>query len=128
VQLVFPLLNSGEFFIMKLLLNGSPSPRDISFNITADELPPVIKPQYLPNDAISTTSEKREFDVPLLIFGIMYLLFGSSIFSIIYSSWSELPLISNGLVQYIQQLGIRGWSILVSIIPTLFFILIVIML
>lgn len=64
----FPLLNSGEYFISKLLIKGEPPRHEIKegeenrrlidygsydlfdFTITADELPPEIASQHLPPD------------------------------------------------------------------------------
>jgi phosphatidylglycerophosphatase A len=43
----FPLLNKGEFFLVKLLLNGSLHPFDLEFHLLVDDLPRIIKPKRL---------------------------------------------------------------------------------
>ena len=90
VSFSFPVLNSGEFFIVKLLLNGAPETKAFIFAITADELPPTLKIQHLPPDAIAT-SRKRGFDRGPLIVGSVFLLFGSAVATLVWNNFSKMP-------------------------------------
>lgn len=47
LRLSFPLLNEGEFFIVKTLCRGYPEPEKIQFRITAEGLPPTLKMRSL---------------------------------------------------------------------------------
>jgi len=47
-QLDFPLLNRDEYFLLKILLDNRLEPEELRFEITADDLPPTLEPQYLP--------------------------------------------------------------------------------
>jgi len=48
VSYVFPLLNRREFFMTRLLLNGTPVEKDFEFSIICAGLPPILKPVPLP--------------------------------------------------------------------------------
>ncbi len=76
-KVTFPcaLLNKGEFFLVKFLLEGSVAPGDLLFQITADDLPRTIRPRSLPFEAIKERSKGIEW-VPLVI-GIACLLLSS---------------------------------------------------
>ena len=68
----FPLLNSDDFFIAKILLEGEPKDKDFSFSISVDDLPPTLKPRFLPPDLVDT-GEKRKFEIVLLVVGFLCL-------------------------------------------------------
>jgi hypothetical protein len=87
----FPLLNSKEFFITKILLQGEPKKWDFRFSISVDDLPPTLKPKFLTRDLIDT-GEKRKFEEGLLVSGFVCLAIGASIAGLIYAQW---PIISS---------------------------------
>lgn len=80
VQFLFPLLNKGEFFIVKLLIKGSPNKKDIEFTISVDDLPPKLVVERLPREKIATKEEKEEkqFEKGMFITGVIFLLLGVS--------------------------------------------------
>jgi hypothetical protein len=41
----FELLNPGDYFALKLLVDGRLRPREVELRLTADNLPPIIRPQ-----------------------------------------------------------------------------------
>lgn len=57
----FPLLNKGDFFLVKLLLDGKLPIREMQFQVQADDLPRTIKPEWLPDGATSTSKRKVEW-------------------------------------------------------------------
>ncbi len=127
LRYVFPLLNSGEFFITKLLLNGTPAEEDFRFSIVSDELPPTLAPVPLPYDSIGT-SRKREFQYPLLIVGLLITALGLAIVKLIYDVWSSLPSWSElGAWGFFTSLGLSGWVLFVSIVPAFVFLLLGVM-
>jgi len=85
----FPLLNSDDFFIAKILLEGEPKDKDFSFSISVDDLPPTLKPRFLPPDLVDT-GEKRKFEIVLLVVGFLCLALGSSLASLIYAQWATI--------------------------------------
>lgn len=48
VQLSFPLLNHGDYFLLKLLVKGDVNLSVLEFTILVDDLPPTIKPISIP--------------------------------------------------------------------------------
>lgn len=71
----FPLLNQGDFFLVKLLINGRLKYPDLEFHILADDLPRVIQPKRLPHG--STTASKG-IDWSGIVVGGVFLLLGLS--------------------------------------------------
>ena len=123
----FPLLNSREFFITKLLLNGTPEEHDFSFSIVSDELPPTLAPVPLPYDSIGT-SRKREFQFPLLIAGLLITVLGLAIVKLIYDGWSSLPCWSElSIWGFFSSLKLSGWALFVSFVPAFLFLLLGVM-
>lgn len=115
VKLIFPLLNRGEFFITKLLINGIPKTNDFSFTITADDLPPSLEIKRLPFEAISTKEEEGvKFDWQPFLAGIIFSLLAFSLFNVIASSWHLMPSLSKFGLKIIFSLGLKGWSIIIS--------------
>lgn len=85
----FPLLNSDDFFIAKILLEGEPKDKDFSFSIAVDDLPPILKPRFLPPDLLDT-GEKRKFEIGLFIGGFVCLVIGSALAGLIYAQWPTI--------------------------------------
>lgn len=121
----FPLLNSGDFFITKLLINGNPSEKEFKFTISAEELPPSLKTQSLPIDALSIKGKKRvRFEKGLLLAGVSMLLMGLSILKLIYNSVSKFPSVFDiGIFKFVSLLNTLDYTIIISIIPALSLIL-----
>lgn len=127
VRFIFPLLNSDDFFITKLLLNGSPKEEEFTFSIVADELPPKLRPVHLPYEFIGT-SKKREFAFPLLTAGLVLTGLGLAITKLIYDSWSTLPSWSVvGPWDFVVGLGTSGWATIISILPAFLLLLLGVM-
>lgn len=55
----FPLLNKGDFFLVKLLLSGRAKSKDFAFRIIADDLPRSLSATWLPSNAFS----ERKFEI-----------------------------------------------------------------
>ena len=114
-----PLLNSDEFFIVKLLLKGDAKPKDFRFSITVDDLPPILTPKPLPFGLLSK-EEKRKFEPALLVIGIIFVILGCSIAGLIYHSWPVLVSAWNtGIWKVFLDNGVLMSSALLSAIPTL---------
>jgi len=71
----FPLLNQGDFFLVKLLLNGRLKYPDLEFHILADDLPRVIQPKPLPPR--STTASKH-IEWSGIVVGAIFVILGLS--------------------------------------------------
>jgi hypothetical protein len=115
-----PLLNSGDFFITKILLNGSPKTDDLVFSISADYLPPTLTATYLPMDAIQTSKTRKgnvEF-APLTI-GLGILLLGLAVIPLLINQWPSFPDFGQlGFWGFFHNLGLTGWAIIVSILSS----------
>ena len=68
----FPLLNSGDFFIAKLLLSGELDDNDIDFRILSEDLPRVLRLKRIPPDVYERQASWLEW--PPLIIGLTLLL------------------------------------------------------
>jgi hypothetical protein len=123
----FPLLNSGDFFIAKLLLNGTPKTEDLKFTVVVDELPPTLKPERLGYDAISSPSKKHEFEFSLLGVGLTFAVSGLSSFKVIYDSWHVVPSIGQGVSEFLSHISFGSAAVILSIIPAFIFLLIGVM-
>lgn len=128
IEYKFNLLNSGEFFITRLLINGKPSEKDFIFKIAAEELSPILETKPLPYDAIES-GVKKVFDIGDLITGMIFILLSGAIFKLIADSWLKMPSFrSLPLLKYIQNLGLSGFSVYISFIPAVIFLILGIML
>ena len=106
----FALLNSDEFFIAKILLEGEPKEQDFKFSISVDDLPPTLRQRFLPPDLVDT-GEKRKFEIGMLIGGIVCLALGSSLSGLIYAQWPTISeLWGVGFLTTLKE----NWLILVS--------------
>ncbi|KKL23522.1 hypothetical protein LCGC14_2424550, partial [marine sediment metagenome] len=106
----FALLNSDEFFIAKILLDGVPKEQDFKFSISVDDLPPTLKQRFLPPDLVDT-GDKRKFKTGSLIGGIVCLALGSSLAGLIYAQWPTISALWG--VEPLATLK-QNWLILVS--------------
>ncbi len=117
IRHVFPVLNSNEFFITKLLLNGTPKEKDFSFSIISDYLPPTLKPIRLPHDSL-WSSTKKIFSFFPLSFGLIVIFFGLAIAMLIYDSLPSLPSWNKlGPLGFFTNLGLSGWAVFVCVVP-----------
>lgn len=119
VSFLFPLLNTGEFFVTKLLLQGRARPKDFLFSITVDDLPPTLCPIPLPHDLIDT-GKKRGFEGELLVLGVILLLFGASFAGVIFGHSSTLQECwTRGVAASFPQHWILLLSVVVTAIPAI---------
>lgn len=110
VVFTFALLNSGEFFISKLLLHGKATPKDFKFSITVDDLPPTIDAVRLPHDLIES-EKKRKFAPDLLVVGLILTVVGSALAGLIYAQWPVLLMCwRTGLITSFPE----HWPIIIS--------------
>lgn len=119
VTFAFPLLNTGEFFITKLLLQGKAEPEDFKFTITVDDLPPVLRTVRMPPDLVEG-EKRREFDWTPLVIGGIFIAIGAAIATLIYLQW---PIVSASWDQGIVAAFPANWlaltSCLVAALPAL---------
>jgi hypothetical protein len=119
VSFEFPLLNAGEFFITKLLLQGRASRKDFTFRITVDDLPPTVSPVPLPYDLVET-GKKRQFEYGLLWAGLIFLLLGASFAGLIFAHWPSLQECwTKGLIASFRQNWVLLLSSVIAVIPTI---------
>ncbi|OLN23702.1 hypothetical protein BTO30_02905 [Domibacillus antri] len=128
IEYNFALLNSDDFFITKLLINGTPKTEDFAFSIAAEELPPVLKTAYLSHDLIGHSEEKREFEIELLVMGLAFSLLGLSIFKVVIDNISPLFSGKFNLINFISNLGFSEFALFLTSIAGLFFTLLGILL
>jgi len=106
----FPLLNSGEFFITKLLLQGVAKTKDLKFTITVDDLPPVLTAVRMPPDLIAG-ERKRKFEWELLAIGSVLTAMGAAISTLVFLQWEViLQSWNQGLIASFP----RNWTTLLS--------------
>lgn len=126
VTINFPLLNSGDFFILKLLLNGTPKSDAWQFSIVVDELPPILKTERLNYDSIAS-SKKREFEFSLLGFGLLATFCGLAQFKVIYNELAYLPNFEGSLVNLFSKINLDTVAVVLTFISALIFFLIGVM-
>ncbi|MFD1359085.1 hypothetical protein ACFQ4X_14290 [Fictibacillus halophilus] len=120
IEYNFPLLNAGEFFITKLLINGSPLLSDLKFTIEGEELPPELDIKELPPEAlISQKSEKRvKFKLEMFLIGISLTYFGLILINLLYGNLDRLPSLNKlGFIKFMFNLSFIDVVILMSIFP-----------
>jgi len=121
IKFEFQLLNSRDFFIIKLLIDGKTSPSNFKFTIVSEELPPILKYEYLPSESLQD-EKKKYFKLPALITTLIFLIFCLSLDLLIINNWKYLPSITQlGFYNFIIILGLHGWAIIFSIIPAFLF-------
>lgn len=87
--LQFPLLNKGEFLIVKLLLSGHISVKDISLSVLADDLPRSLKVQQLPPNSFSDSGYEIEWGLAGI--ALLILLFPIWVCYWLYLLWNMQP-------------------------------------
>lgn len=81
VGLEFKLLNRGEYFFVKLLINGDLDPDALRFHISVDDLPPTITPAWQP---FGSRSDEPASGWQAILLGVVPLALGASTAYIIY--------------------------------------------
>ena len=89
VRCEFPLLNTGEFFLLKLLVDGYISRKDIECKILADDLPRSFSAKLLPMAAV--TEPKRKVEWTGVILGSVFLLGVASGSLILWNYYNVKP-------------------------------------
>jgi hypothetical protein len=78
----FPLLNKGEYFVVKLLLSGFVPSKELSFSLLADDLPRTLRPSWLPVDSMREPSSRIEW-TPIVI-GSVFVLIAAALGHAVY--------------------------------------------
>ncbi len=123
ISVDFPLLNKGDFFVLKVLLNGAPKLEELKFSILVDELPRQLPAERLEFDAIAS-SKKREMIFPLLGVGLVVVLFGLALFKVIYDAWPSLPSTDGGILALLSRVPIGALAVWITPVPAFFLTLI----
>lgn len=111
LELSFPLLNKGEFFVVKLLLSGSVAMRDLPFTILADDLPRSLKVKQLPPASLRDSGYKVQWG--LAAAGCIVLLFPIWIVYMLHLLWTNQP----GLFPYPWAAYVFSWPSLLLVVP-----------
>lgn len=127
LQIDFPLLNRDEFFVLRLLVRGRFKSEDLTFQITADDLPPALKPSWSAPDLIKS-DEKRSFEYSALIASAAFGVTGWACALLVYNTWVSLPQSSEGFLATLLHPSNVAAAALVACIPTLVFIVVAVML
>lgn len=85
----FPLLNKGEFFLVKLLLNADFGRKQLRFHILADDLPRTIESNWLPPQA--TRSEGGGVEWTAVTAGTVFLAFAAGLAYCLYAYAMSRP-------------------------------------
>jgi hypothetical protein len=89
IKCEFPLLNSGEFFFVKLLLDGYVNRADIKCNILADDLPRSFQINHLPSSAIK--GPKRRVEWSGVVMGGFFLMVAFAICLLVWNYYQLNP-------------------------------------
>lgn len=89
VRCEFPLLNSGEFFMLKLLLDGYIKRSDIECHILVDDVPRSFSAKLLPRSAV--TEPKRKIEWIGVIMGLSFLLIVAPFSWILWNYYTFKP-------------------------------------
>lgn len=127
VVLEFPLLNSGEFFVLRLLLNGQAKAKDFQFRITADDLPAVLPTQRLAPELV-TSSEKRHFEPSLFFASLVFAIFGTALAVVVYRQWATATFPLTGFWSWVPAMNWDTTILIAASIPPLFVIVVSVML
>lgn len=127
IEFNIQLLNSGDFFIVKFLLNGNPNISDFKFKISVDELPPILKIEQLPFDALVSKSDKKISFLSKItrhlvefIFGIIILTIGLSVFLLIYREIKVMSVNNlSEILYHLYSVDIIFYAAIISFIPAL---------
>ncbi|MGD1101981.1 MAG: hypothetical protein ABSA59_07925 [Terriglobia bacterium] len=94
VEIRFKLLNKREFFIVKMLINGSLDIDKLRFNIVVDDLPPIITPERQP---FGTAEEEPTTGIGAVLLGLLLLALGTAtVFGVMELKWARPELFPGG--------------------------------
>lgn len=116
IRFQFPLLNSREFFLVRLLIRGKVAPKDLSFSITAEDLPPKFPITRLTPDLI-TAPQKREFGWGSLVASIILGVIAAALATVVYLAWDGLSRAGEGFWSYIPEWSWETLATGLAIIP-----------
>jgi hypothetical protein len=91
IEISFPLLNRGDFFLVKFLLKGTLKPFEADCRIAVDDLPPKLELTWLPSSA--TRNERKTVDWGAFGFGLLVLAITASISYVLFLLWKSQPTI-----------------------------------
>jgi uncharacterized membrane protein YidH (DUF202 family) len=113
----FRLLNSRDYFVLKILLDGAPEVDELRFSILVDELPPTLNVVQL-NPAAVATPTKKSIEFSLLGGGLLLLFFGLVLLALTYNSW---PISASGANKsdYVLQFTSKGLLAILAAVPAL---------
>jgi hypothetical protein len=123
VRFTFPLLNRQEFFLVRLLLRGDASPRNLVFSITADDLPPRLPVTPIPPELIGT-SEKQDFEWGALVASVLIALFATAVASVVYQVWTHAVFSRAGFWSFIPE---WSWPVIAACVAAIPAILLVVL-
>jgi hypothetical protein len=89
IKFSLPLLNKGDYFFIKCLINGKLNPFDISFHTLAEDLPRSLFIDWLPPDA--TRKQKPEIDWEAVFAGLGVVIIAASFGYALYLLWASKP-------------------------------------
>ena len=89
IEVSFPLLNAGDFFLIKFLIEGNVNPFDLQYRITVDDLPPTLEAEWLPYSSVSKEVKKVDWSA---IWGGLACVAGAACISyILFLLWHYQP-------------------------------------
>jgi hypothetical protein len=83
----FPLLNAGEFFILRILVKGSVELDDLKFSITAEDLPPKLEAE--PFSTTQSAAFGRSVDLGTFGVSIGSAVFTAALAYLVFSVWTN---------------------------------------
>ena len=122
IKCEFPLLNSGEFFLIKLLLDGYINRSDLKCNILAEDLPRSFQTKHLPLSA--TREPKREVEWGGIVLGLVFLIITCAICLLLWNYYNLKPSIFPFPWQNFQPSWVETTALIIVSITVLGFSLI----
>lgn len=126
VQVEFPLLNRGDFFLLKFLLKGAVKPFDVECRITVDDLPPKLRVEWLPPSA--TKKEKAAIEWSAFWVGLGVTAAAAGFVYMLFLLWHAKPSIFPFPWETYEFSVINTIALVLSVVTVLIFVLIGILL
>jgi hypothetical protein len=124
----FPLLNKGDYFLVKFLLSGYINTDNLKFHILCDDLPRTLKPKWLPSGVTRKNSSIIDWGATGV--GLLLLFFATALLYIFYLLYSVKPEFFpypwstfKPTFQGVSSLILCGFGILVSCFAALVFLI-----
>lgn len=96
----FPLMNSGDFFILKVLLDGTPKLEQLRFTILVDELPRTLKISELSFGEVSTTGKPFWTLRFTTLAGLFITFLGIAVSKLVYDALQSSPSIFTAPLEF----------------------------